>query len=77
MGTRFNADSRAKTRCYIINDDTNSRMTFQFNPTSIPYSRSANYTDIAAPGMSYPLTQYAGGIGSCHTQPLHSHLPYC
>lgn len=61
MGTRFNADSRAKTRCYIINDDTNSRMNFQFNPTSIPYSRSANYTDIAAPGMSYPLTQYAGG----------------
>lgn len=61
MGTPFNADSRAKTRCYIINDETNERFMFQFNPTSMPYSRSAKYSDIAAPGMSYPLTQYAGG----------------
>lgn len=36
-------------------------MTFQFNPTSVPYSRSANYATIDSPGMSYPLTQYVGG----------------
>lgn len=61
MGHAFNADSRAKTRCYIINNDTNKKLTFQFNPTSMPYGRSANYTDIAGAGMSYPLTQYSSG----------------
>lgn len=61
MGHKFNANSRAKTRCYIINNDTNSKLIFQFNPESMPYSRSANYTSIESPGMSYPLTQYVGG----------------
>lgn len=61
MGNRFNADSRAKTRCYVINNTTNKRMNFQFNPESMPYSRGANYTSIESPGMSYPLTQYVGG----------------
>lgn len=59
--SNFNADSRAKTRCYVIRNDTNARLTFQFNPTSIPYSRGANYSTIESPGMSYPLTQYVGG----------------
>lgn len=27
----------------------------------MPYSRSAKYSSIEAPGQSYPLTQYAGG----------------
>lgn len=61
MGREFNAISSAKTRCYIVNDDTNENLTFQFNPSSIPYSRSANYSTIDSPGMSYPLTQYVGG----------------
>ena len=61
MGSRFNADSRAKTRCYIVNNTTNKPMNFQFNPESMPYSRGANYTSIESPGMSYPLTQYVGG----------------
>ncbi len=61
MGHKFNANSRAKTRCYIINNDTNKKLTFQFNPESMPYSRGANYTSIDSPGMSYPLTQYVGG----------------
>lgn len=52
---------KSKTKCYIIRNDNNKRMTFQFNPTSIPYSRSANYATIDSPGMSYPLTQYVGG----------------
>lgn len=61
MGHRFNADSRAKTRCCIVNNSTNKVLTFQFNPESMPYSRNANYTSIESPGMSYPLTQYVGG----------------
>lgn len=61
MGHKFNADSRAKTRAYIVRCDDNARLTFQFNPTQIPYSRSAKYSNIESPGMSYPLTQYAGG----------------
>lgn len=61
MGRPFNADSTAKTRCHVIREDNNARMTFQFNPTSVPYSRSANFTTIDSPGMSYPLTQYTGG----------------
>lgn len=59
--SKFNADSRAKTRCYLIRNTDSSRLTFQFNPTSIPYGRGANYTTIDSPGMSYPLTQYVGG----------------
>lgn len=59
--SKFNADSIAKTRCHIIRNDTNNRLTFQFNPTSIPYGRGANYSTIDSPGMSYPLTQYVGG----------------
>lgn len=61
VATRFNADSKAKTRCYIVRNDTNARLAFQFNPTQVPYSRSANYSTIDSPGMSYPLTQYTGG----------------
>lgn len=57
----FRANSRANTRCYIINNKTNKRLTPQFNPTSIPYSRGANFSTIDSPGMSYPLTQYVGG----------------
>lgn len=59
--SKFNANSRAKTRCYIIRNDTNKKLTFQFNPTTIPYGRGANYSTIDSPGMSYPLTQYCGG----------------
>ena len=59
--SKFNANSKAKTRCYIIRNDNNKKLTFQFNPTSVPYSRSANYATIDSPGMSYPLTQYVGG----------------
>lgn len=59
--SKFNSNSKAKTRCYIVRNDNNNRMTFQFNPTSIPYGRGANYADIDSPGMSYPLTQYVSG----------------
>lgn len=59
--SKFNANSKAKTRCYIIRNDNNKKLKFQFNPESIPYSRGANYSTIESPGMSYPLTQYVGG----------------
>lgn len=59
--SKFNANSRAKTRCYIIRNDNNKKLTFQFNPTSVPYGRTAKYSSIESPGMSYPLTQYVGG----------------
>lgn len=59
--SKLNANSKAKTRCYIIRNDNNKKLTFQFNPQTVPYSRSANYTTIDSPGMSYPLTQYVGG----------------
>ena len=61
MATSFNADSSAKTKCYLINLDTGKRLTAQFNPTTVPYGRSASYSEISSPGMSYTLTQYAGG----------------
>lgn len=61
MATRFNSNSKARTRCHIIRNDNNKRLDFQFNPTAVPYSRSANYSTIDSPGMSYPLTQYTGG----------------
>lgn len=59
--SKFNAVSKAKTRCYIIRNDNNKKWIFQFNPTSIPYSRGAKFSSIESPGMSYPLTQYVGG----------------
>ena len=61
MGSRFNANGKAKTKAYIVNNDTNKKFTFQFNPTSVPYERSAKFSQIDSPGMSYPLTQYTGG----------------
>lgn len=60
-GSKFNANSKAKTRCYLVNNDTGNKKVVQFNPTSIPYSRSAKFSEISSPGMSYPLTQYVGG----------------
>ena len=59
--SKFNANSRAKTRCYVIRNDNNKKLTFQFNPTTVPYGRTAKYSSIESPGMSYPLTQYVGG----------------
>lgn len=57
----FNAGGKSKTKAYIIRNDDNSRMDFQYNPTTMPYSRGVSYASIESPGMSYPLTQYAGG----------------
>lgn len=55
--------SKAKTRCYLVNNNTNRKLTLQFNPTKLDYGRSASYGYISSPGMSYPLVQYLGGEG--------------
>lgn len=60
-GTNKFIESRAKTRCYFINEVTKEKLVTQFNPEGMPYSRSANFTDITSPGMAYPLTQFTGG----------------
>ena len=53
--------SRAKTKCYFINNNTYEHLEVQFNPESMPYSRSANFTERESPGMAYPLVQFTGG----------------
>lgn len=61
MGSPFNADSSAKTRCHFVRDDNNAVLNAQYNPTTLQHSRSANYASVDSPGISYPLTQYVGG----------------
>ena len=51
----------AKTKGYIKNNDTGTVKKFQFNPTSLSYSRSVSYADISAPGIAYPDTQFIKG----------------
>ena len=51
----------AKTKGWIKNNSTGKKKSFQFNPTTLGYSRGATYTEISAPGMSYPNTQFVKG----------------
>ena len=51
----------AKTKGWIKNNDSGVKMSFQFNPTNLSYSRGVSYTDISAPGMPYPDTQFVKG----------------
>lgn len=51
----------AKTKGWIKNNDSGVKMSFQFNPTTLSYSRGVSYADISAPGMSYPDTQFIKG----------------
>ena len=53
--------SGAKTKGYLIDAETNEMKKFQFNPQSMEYSRGANYAEIAAPGMQYPLIYFVNG----------------
>lgn len=57
MSTRVGA----KTKGYIKNVSTGKTMKFQFNPEDFEYSRGVTYSDIVAPGMSYPDTQFVHG----------------
>ena len=52
------------TKGYIkIKEGENAGRThmFQFNPESFAYSRSADWSETIAPGMSYPVIQWSGG----------------
>lgn len=51
----------ALAKGYIKNLTTNEVMKFQFNPENFQHSRGATYSEIVAPGMPYPITQYAHG----------------
>ena len=54
----------AKTKGYIKvkeGENTGSIHKFQFNPELFSYSRSANWSEIIAPGMSYPVIQWLSG----------------
>lgn len=48
-------------KSYMINNTTKERVTFQYNPETMPYGRTANYSSIESPGLSYPITQYTSG----------------
>lgn len=49
------------TKGWIKNNVTGSKMSFQYNPSNFVYSRGVTYTDISAPGMQYPNTQFVKG----------------
>lgn len=49
------------TKGWIKNNSTGKKMSFQYNPTTLGYSRGVTYTDISAPGMPYPNTQFVKG----------------
>ena len=51
----------AKIKGYIKNLNTGKVMKFQYNPETFEYSRGATYSEIVAPGISYPTTQYVHG----------------
>lgn len=51
----------AKTKGYIKNKNTGVVKSFMFNPSEISFERSATYSEITAPGLSYPITQYVRG----------------
>lgn len=51
----------ATQKGYIYNCSTKEKMSFQFNPTTFEYGRSATYTVLSSPGMNYPKYQYVKG----------------
>lgn len=52
---------RHATKGWMLNNDKGTKMSFQFNPTNLEYSRGVSYVDISAPGMAYPNTQFVRG----------------
>lgn len=60
----------ARTKGWIKNNDSGKKLSFQYNPSGLDYSRGASYSEISAPGMSYPETQYTKGNASSFSVPL-------
>lgn len=61
----------AKTKGYIKNTSNGSIKHFMFNPEVLQYTRSATYSEVASPGLSYPLTQYVRGNSIAFQIPLY------
>lgn len=55
---------------WMKNNDTSEKMSFQYNPTTLSYSRGVSYVDISAPGMPYPNTQFVKGNARSFSVPL-------
>lgn len=63
--------SGAKTKGYIKNKVTGEIKSFMFNPSELEFERSATYSEISAPGLSYPITQYVRGNILTFSVPLY------
>lgn len=63
--------SGAKTKGYIKNVVTGEIKSFMFNPSELEFQRSATYSEIASPGLSYPITQYVRGNILTFSVPLY------
>jgi len=46
---------------YLVDIVTRERLEFQYNPSEIGESKSAQYIDIKVPGISHPRHQYIAG----------------
>lgn len=66
----MSVNSGAKLKGWIKNNDNGKIMPFQFNPTTLDYSRGASYSESSAPGMPYPITQFIKGESRSFTIPL-------
>lgn len=60
----------AKTKGWIKNNKTGEKKSFQFNPANLEFSRGTTYTEISAPGMPYPNTQFVKGNARVFSVPL-------
>ena len=67
--TKYTAGAR--TKGYIQNQVTLEKKAFMFNPSEISFSRSATYSEISSPGMSYPLFQFVKGESTSFGCPLY------
>lgn len=63
--------SGAKTKGYIKNKSTGVIKSFMFNPSELEFERSATYSEISSPGLSYPVTQYVRGNILTFSVPLY------
>lgn len=53
--------SGATVKGLVMNLESGVPYSFLFNPTTLKYGRTATYSEISAPGSSYPITQYVKG----------------
>lgn len=61
----------AKIKGYIKNKNSGVIKNFMFNPAELSFERSATYSEISSPGLSYPITQYVRGNIMTFSVPLY------